>query len=72
MAAIEWVLLAMAVYLFAGLVFGAVFVARFVGAIDPAAKASGWPFRLLILPGVMALWPCMLLKWRHARRAFLQ
>lgn len=72
MAAIEWALFGMAAYLLAGLIFGTVFVARFVGVVDPVAKESGWPFRLLILPGVVALWPCMLMKSRNARRVQVQ
>lgn len=50
-------------YLGAGLVFACVFVARGVQRIDPAAVGTSWPFRLLILPGVAALWPVLLRRW---------
>lgn len=30
--------------------------------IDPATSQSGWGFRLLIFPGIAALWPLLILK----------
>ena len=44
-------------YLVAGLLFGLWFVLRGVGRVDPVARDGSWGFRLLILPGVAALWP---------------
>lgn len=58
---------ALGVYGAAGVVFAVPFASRGAGAIDPAAKRGTWGFRLLILPGVVALWPLMLAKWRRAR-----
>jgi hypothetical protein len=52
----------MAVYLGIGVLFGVPFVARLVNQMDPAAAAGTWGFRLLILPGVIALWPLVLLR----------
>ena len=49
-------------YLGIGLLFGILFVSAFVGGLDPAAKGMKFSVRLLILPGVMLLWPLMLLK----------
>ena len=51
------------VYAAAGVLFAVAFVTIAVGRIDPAAVGAGIGFRLLILPGVAALWPVMLLKW---------
>lgn len=35
--------------------------------IDPAtAEGATWGFRLLITPGLLALWPLMLVRWRAA------
>ena len=51
------------IYLGLGLVFGVAFVARGLRAIDPAAAGTGWGFRLIILPGVAAFWPLLLLRW---------
>jgi hypothetical protein len=50
-------------YAMLGLVFALAFVSRGVAAIDPGARAMPWPARLLIVPGVAALWPLMLWKW---------
>ncbi len=48
-----------------GLLFGVPFVFRGVDRIDPAARGAGVGFRLLILPGVVALWPLLFLRWRR-------
>lgn len=59
-----WIALA---YAAIGLAYGAWFVARALERFDHAAEGSGWGFRLLILPGVAALWPLIELK-RQSRR----
>lgn len=53
----------LAVYVVLGLAFASFFVARGVAAIDPAARGMSRSARLLIVPGVAALWPLMLWKW---------
>ena len=50
-----------------GAIFAVPFVIRGVDRLDPDAHGSGWGFRLILLPGVAALWP--LLAWRLIRRA---
>ncbi|MCB9758592.1 MAG: hypothetical protein H6739_02005 [Alphaproteobacteria bacterium] len=50
-------------YLGLGAVFAVPFAARGVSAIDPAAEGSGWAFRALITPAVIALWPLLALRW---------
>ncbi len=62
------VLIAIAAYLSMGIAFGIAFVVRGIGVVDHAAKGSPWSFRLLVLPGVAALWPLMLLKWVRAAK----
>lgn len=62
--AVVW---AVAGYLAAGLLFAVAFVARGVERIDPAAHGMPWRARLLIVPGVAALWPLMLAKWLARR-----
>lgn len=55
-------------YVAVGLVFGLAFVSIGVARIDPDAKGTGIGFRILILPGAIALWPLLLFRWA-ARRA---
>ena len=50
----------MAVYASLGLVFAVPFVFFGVQRLDSEAQGSGVGFRLLILPGVAALWPMFL------------
>lgn len=66
MSGAELVLLAAAGYLAAGLPFGVAFVTVGVTRLDPAARGTSAAFRLLILPGSVALWPVLAAKWaRH-------
>lgn len=59
MGVAEILLLLIGAYVLVGLVFGLWFVLRGVQR-DPAARAAGLGFRLLILPGSAALWPLLL------------
>jgi hypothetical protein len=66
MSGAELVLLAAGGYLLAGFLFGLAFVTRGVARIDPAARGTSATFRMLILPGSVALWPLLAAKWvRH-------
>lgn len=58
------VLHAVLLYVVTGLLFGLVFVTRGVGRMDAQAREAGWGFRAIILPGVVALWPLLLMRWR--------
>ena len=49
-----------------GLAYGAWFIARALEQFDHSAQGSGWGFRLLILPGIAAMWP-MVERQRRAR-----
>ena len=53
----------LSVYGLLGLLFGVCFVTVGVGRLDPMARGTGPGFRLLILPGVAALWPLFLYRW---------
>lgn len=59
----------LAIYILIGLPIGIAFIARGVTRVDPVATGSSLRFRLLILPGTVALWPIMLRKWLGATRA---
>ena len=55
---------ALGLYFVLGLIVGLIFIFGGAGKIDPAAKGKGlpWRVRLLILPGIVGLWPVMLTK----------
>ena len=50
-------------YVAAGALFAAAFLTWGVSRIDPVARQGTSGFRLIILPGVVALWPILLFKW---------
>lgn len=53
-----------ALYVAGGLSFAAVLLARGLERLDPAARGSSFGFRLIVLPGVVALWPLLARRWR--------
>ena len=63
MVVAEILVLVIEIYLVMGILFGIAFVTRGVQAIDHAAAGTGWGFRLIILPGVAAVWPLLLRRW---------
>lgn len=48
-------------YLVAGGLFALYFALRGAALLDPAAKGSGASFRMLLIPGAIALWPVLLM-----------
>jgi hypothetical protein len=65
----EKVLSFAALYVAAGVLFALVFFVAGLRRIDETAARGPWRFKLLILPGVVALWPVLLAKWLVARPA---
>lgn len=59
----ESILIATGIYLLCGLAFGLLFVGVGAGRLDPAARGTSPVFRLLILPGSIALWPFLAIRW---------
>ena len=55
----------LAVYAAAGLVFALPFLRKGAARLDPAAEGVSVATRLLWLPGVVALWPVLLVKGRR-------
>ena len=53
------IVLVAGVYLAIGLAFAMVFVFRWAGRVDPAARSGTIGFRLLIIPGSAILWPLL-------------
>jgi hypothetical protein len=60
---VETILGIVLTYAGCGLLFGLAFVTVGVGRVDGAAQGTSCAFRLLILPGVVAFWPLLAVKW---------
>ena len=60
---VEAVLQGFAIYAAAGVVFALAFLAFGLKRIDNGAKDTSLAFRLIVLPGLIALWPLMLIRW---------
>jgi hypothetical protein len=63
LAVATWLLRALALYAGCGLLFAVPFLARGAARIDPGAREGTWGFRLIVLPGVVALWPLLARRW---------
>lgn len=61
-------LFATGAYLLAGAIVSVPVHLRGLSRIDPATAGAGLLFRGLITPGLVALWPLLLLRWRQATR----
>jgi hypothetical protein len=55
-------------YVAIGCTLAIAFVTVGIHHMDPQAKGSGLGFRLIVLPGVAALWPWVLYQWLHLLR----
>ncbi len=64
-------LAAAAIYLASGCLFTLFFHGSGLKKVDPGVKGAGLFFRVLITPGLIALWPVMALKWRRAARGWV-
>jgi hypothetical protein len=53
-------------YAAAGLIFAALFLPRGIVRVDPLVGHSPWRVRILLAPGIVALWPMMAVRWRRA------
>lgn len=63
-AAAEVLVLGLGAYAGLGLLVGLIYMFGGAARIDPAARGKGLPVRvrLMILPGIIGLWPLMLIK----------
>jgi uncharacterized membrane protein YdfJ with MMPL/SSD domain len=58
----------LAIYGSAGAVFAVAFVLFGIHRVDPVAEHAPFGFRLIVIPGVAALWPLLLGRWLRAKR----
>ena len=56
-------LILMGIYLTCGVLFAIPFSLFGARKIDPRAFQSTWGSRLIIVPGVVALWPILIQRW---------
>ena len=54
---------ALTLYAAVGVVFAIAFVARGISRIDTRAEGAGLAFRLIVFPGIAALWPFLVSRW---------
>lgn len=59
---------AAAIYAGCGLIVTVLFLALWCKRFDPSATDGSWGFRVLIVPGLIALWPVILVKVLAVRR----
>jgi hypothetical protein len=57
---------ALATYTAVGVAFAIAFVLFGISRVDPVAEHSRVGFRLVVMPGVAALWPLLLGRWLRA------
>ncbi len=68
----DFVLAALSFHAALGTLFAVAFHWRGLARIDPAAAGGSLGFRMLVTPGVVALWPLLARRWwraAHAERA---
>lgn len=58
---------AMEAYGWVGLLVAAAFLLVGIDRIDPSARGS-YAFRAVVFPGVVALWPVVLIRWWQLER----
>ena len=56
-------------YTLVGFLFGVLFVPRAAARMDPGLTHAPITVRLLILPGVIALWPLLAVRWARGASA---
>jgi hypothetical protein len=54
-----------ALYVLGGVLFAALFHARGIARVDHAAQGASKGFRVLVTPGIVALWPLVWKRWRE-------
>ena len=60
---VEILLIIVAVYLVVGVLFVIPFLMKGLTKVDEGAQGSTIGFKIIIIPGVIVLWPLLLSKW---------
>lgn len=66
-AIVEWLIKLVRAYMFAGLVFSAIFVVFGIQRVDSDAQGPNIGFRLIIIPGLCAFWPLLATRWMRGK-----
>lgn len=61
-----WIAGAAALYVLAGLIIAAAFLSVGIKSVLPPSSGMTRPARVMLLPGVIALWPYVLYRWLWA------
>ena len=64
----NYVFVAIGAYFLLGFLFYLVFVFKWAAELDKNFRGSGFGFKLLILPGTLAFWPVLFVKWKRAKK----
>ena len=62
------ILMFLSLYALAGLIFAVPFTLWGAAAMDHGTEGTGFAFRLIIVPGVIAFWPWLLARWLFGLR----
>jgi len=63
----NWLVALAGLYVLVGLLFAIGFVLAGVSRVDPVAREGTWGFRMIIVPGVVAVWPLLAARWMSGR-----
>lgn len=64
----EFVVYTALAYTQVGFIFAIFFLARGIQRVDSQAARAGLVFRLIVFPGVVALWPFLWKRWISSSR----
>ena len=65
---VEILLIIAAIYLLEGVLFVIPFLMKGLNKVDEGAHGSTTGFKIIIIPGVIVLWPVLLSKWMKGNR----
>lgn len=66
---VSYIFTVIGIYLLLGFLYYLAFIFKWAAQLDENTKGSGIGFKLLILPGTLALWPVLYWKWKKRNKA---